>query len=329
MTDRLRRLYASARDRWQTFSQSSAGKTVLKGLRWLFVGAVAAYLVYQLSELGWRELWTSLPTTPAFYILLVLMYVTLPVTEAIIYGKAWGLPSRRLLPVLFRKRVLNNDVLGYSGEAYFFLWMQRNSEIARRRILATIKDNMIISSVSSTSVAFLLLAAFFLTGQVQLLEQYLPDTTSTIAAAVAIIIVVVAVGLAFRRAIFSLSASMLGIFAIGHLARFVFNNGFQVTQWALVIPEVPIGTWITLLSLYIIINQVPLIPARGLFFVSASVELAGPLEVPTAAVASMLLAQNLLDRGLNLLVYVGTTAAEAADQEFSKEDEAEIPEEIR
>lgn len=329
MTDSLRETYQRARARWQTFAQSPTGQTVLKGIRWVFIGVVSAYLIYQLTELGWRKVWTSLPTTPAFYVLLALMYVTLPVTEAIIYGRAWEVSSRSLLPVLFRKRVLNNDVLGYSGEAYFFLWMQKNSEIARRRILATIKDNMIISSVSSTSVAFLLLAVFFLSGQIQLLEQYLPDSTSTIAAAVAILILVVAVGLAFRRAIFSLPASLLGVFALGHFARFILNNGFQVTQWAIVIPEVPLGTWITLLALYIIINQVPLIPARGLFFVTASVELAGPLEVPTAAVASMLLAQNLLDRGLNLIVYVGTTAAEAADEDFEEEDEAAIPNEIR
>lgn len=329
MTDSLRETYQRARARWQTFAQSPTGQTVLKGVRWVFIGVVSAYLIYQLTELGWRKVWASLPTTPAFYILLALMYVTLPVTEAIIYGRAWNVSSRSLLPVLFRKRVLNNDVLGYSGEAYFFLWMQKNSEIARRRILATIKDNMIVSSVSSTSVAFLLLAVFFLSGQIQLLEQYLPDSTSTLAAAIAILILIVAVGLAFRRAIFSLPASLLGVFALGHFARFILNNGFQVTQWAIVIPEVPLGTWITLLALYIIINQVPLIPARGLFFVTASVELAGPLEVPTAAVASMLLAQNLLDRGLNLLVYVGTTAAEAADDDFEEEDKATIPNEIR
>ena len=329
MTNCLREQYQRARTQWIDFAESSTGRVVLKGVRWLFVAAISGYLIYQLTDLGWKKVWTSLPTTPAFYILLALMYVTLPVTEAVIYGRAWDVSSRSLLPVLFRKRVLNNDVVGYSGEAYFFLWMQKNSEIARRQILATIKDNMIISSVSSTSVAFLLLAVFFLSGQIQLLEQYLPDSTSTLAAAVAILILVVAVGLAFRRAIFSLPASMLGVFAIGHFARFILNNGFQVTQWAIVIPEVPLGTWITMLALYIIINQVPLIPARGLFFVTASVELAGPLDIPTAAVASMLLAQNLLDRGINLLVYVGTTAAEATDNEFEEDDEKTIPNEIR
>lgn len=329
MTNCLREQYQRARTQWTAFAESSTGRVVVKGVRWLFVAAISGYLIYQLTELGWKKVWTSLPTTPAFYILLALMYVTLPVTEAVIYGRAWNVSSRSLLPVLFRKRVLNNDVVGYSGEAYFFLWMQKNSEIARRQILATIKDNMIISSVSSTSVAFLLLAVFFLSGQIQLLEQYLPDSTSTLAAAVAILILVVAVGLAFRRAIFSLPASMLGVFAIGHFARFILNNGFQVTQWAIVIPEVPLGTWITMLALYIIINQVPLIPARGLFFVTASVELAGPLDIPTAAVASMLLAQNLLDRGINLLVYVGTTAAEATDNEFEEDDEKAIPDEIR
>lgn len=329
MIKSLRRKYEAARERWLRFRESRFGERVLTGLRWLFVGGIIAYLAYQLTTIGWAEVWASLPTTPWFYVLLLLMYATLPVTEAILYGRAWTARYRDLLPVLLRKRVLNNDVLGYSGEAYFYLWVQRHTNLSRRQIAETIKDNMIISSVASTTVAFLLLATFFLTDQIALLDPYLPDATSTLVGGVAILIGLTAVGITFRRAIFSLPAALLGLFAAGHLMRFVLNNGFQVLQWAIVIPEVPLGSWITLLALYIIINQIPLVPARGLFFLSASVELSGPLQIPTAAVASMLLAQNLIDRGLNLLVYAGTTAIEATGDSRDQMDALSIPEDIR
>jgi hypothetical protein len=96
-----------------------------------------------------------------------------------------------------------------------------------------------------------------------------------------------------------------------------------------VIPEVSAGTWITLLALHIVIQQAPFVPSRGLVFMSAGVGLSGPLQIPEAPLASMLLAQSLLDRGLNFLVYTGTTAAEAVGEEGESLEDLSIPEEIR
>lgn len=329
MTEKLYYLYETARRWWTRFRESRTGQWILTSVRWLFIGGITAYLAYQLTAVGWAEVWTSRPTTPWFYILLLLMYATLPATEAFLYGTVWNTEYRNLLPALLRKRVLNNDVLGYSGEAYFYLWARRETNLDRLDLIQTIKDNVIISSVASTSVAFSLLAVFFLTGQIDLLEQYLPDETSTLAAGVAVLILVVSVGVNFRRAIFSLPARYLGLIGMGHLVRFILNNGFQVIQWAIVIPEVSTGTWITLLALHIVIQQVPLIPSRSLVFMTAGVELSGALHIPVAALASMLLVQNLLDRALNFATYVGTTALDAAtvDEPDDLED-LSLPEEM-
>ncbi|MFB6098253.1 MAG: hypothetical protein ABEK84_03920, partial [Salinibacter sp.] len=286
MQQRLSDLFETARSRWTQFQESQAGQWFLTGLRWLFTVGIVAYLAYQLTDIGWAEVWASLPTTPWFYILLLLMYATLPLTEVVLYGKIWDTNAWILLPALLRKRVLNNDVLGYSGEAYFSLWAHRNTNLEYRQIFETIKDNTIISSIASTSVAFLLLALFFLAGQIQLLTQYLPGNPSTLAAGIAIVILVVSVGVNFRRTIFSLPASLLLFIGAGHLTRFILNNGFQVTQWAVVIPEVSVGSWVTLLALHIVINQVPFVPSRGLVFMSAGVGLSGPLQIPEAELAS-------------------------------------------
>lgn len=329
MLEKLRRLYSTVQRWWAQFRESNTGQRVLTGVRWLFIGGVVTYLAYQFSAVGWGEVWRELPTTPWFYILLLLMYATLPVTEAVLYGKAWNARYATLLPALLRKRVLNNDVLGYSGEAYFYLWTQHNTNLSHREVFQTVKDSTIISSVASTSVAFSLLAVFFLTGQIDLLTQYLPSETSTLAAGVATLILVVSVGYNFRRAIFSLPTRLLWTIGIGHLIRFALNNGFQVTQWAVVIPEVPAGTWITLLALYIVINQVPFVPTRSLVFMGASVELSGVLQIPTAALAGMLLVQTLIDRVLNFVTYVGTTALDAATVEKPDDlDELSLPEEM-
>jgi len=315
MLDRLHGAYETARGWWTRFSEHKIGQRVQTGIRWLFLAGIVGYLGYQLTAIGWERVWASLPTTPWFYVLFLLMYATLPATEVVLYGAAWGARYRDLLPALLRKRVLNNDVLGYSGEAYFYVWAQRETNLDALDVVRTIKDNVIISSVASTSIAFSLLAVFFLTGQIELLRQYLPDETSTVAAGIAVVILVVSVGVNFRRAIFSLPARLLGLIGVGHLLRFILNNGFQVLQWAVVIPDVSIGTWITLLSLYIVIQQVPFVPTRSLVFMSAGVELSGVLQVPTAALAGMLLAQNLIDRLLNFATYVGTTALDAATVE--------------
>lgn len=328
----LRRLYdalAPLRSAWNRFADSAAGQWILKGVRWAFIAGIVGYLAYQLTTIGWQEVGTALPTTPWFYILLLLMYATLPLTEAVLYGTAWSARYRDLLPVLFRKRVLNNDVLGYSGEAYFYFWARRETNLDTGTVLHTVKDNVIISSVTSTTVAFGLLAAFFLTGQIELLRQFLPSEGYTVVGGIAIAIIVVSVGVTFRRSILSLPSSLLWLLGAGHLTRFILNNGFQVLQWAIVIPAVPAGTWITLLTLYIVINQLPFLPARGLLFVSAGVGLSGSLQIPEAPLASMLLAQNLIDRALNFLVYVGTTAAEAVSDDIEDLEELSVPDELQ
>lgn len=67
------------------------------------------------------------------YGLLLLMYTTLPATEIVLYGKT-GEHSTAML----RKRVLDyNAVLGYFGEAYFYLWARRKTNLDAIGIVRT------------------------------------------------------------------------------------------------------------------------------------------------------------------------------------------------
>jgi hypothetical protein len=77
-------------------------------------------------------------------------------------------------------------------------------------------------------------------------------------------------------------------------------NLLQVTQWAVVEPQVPIQTWLTFLSMMIIMDRIPLLPNRDLVFMGIGLQLATVTAVAPAAMAGMLLVNSVMSKGLNL-----------------------------
>lgn len=301
---------ASLRARWEAFASSSPGRYLLKGLRALFITGVIAYLVYRLSHIGWAELWTSLPQTPYFYLTVLAMYFTLPVAESFIYGTAWGVKPWSCLPILLRKRVLNADVMGYSGEVYLLAYARKNVDRPARELGLIIKDNLILSSIFSTGTALVLLTGLLLSGQVAL-DAILDDPAPGYVAGGAVALALAAgLVIAFRGAIFYLSGRVLARIAGLHATRFLLMYVLQVVQWWVVIPEAPFSAWATLLVVSVVTNRIPFLPSRDLVFAGAGIELAAGLGVPVAAVAGMLLVRSAIDRLLNLGFFAGTTLIE-------------------
>lgn len=292
---------------WRWFNMRWYGKWLRKGARYLVLVAVVCYLGYQFTEIGWKNVWNALPQTPWFYIISLGMYMILPMAESLLYSHAWGETAQKMMPIFFRKRVFNHDVMGYSGEVYFYWWARKNLPLPGKRLLATIKDNTLVSGAVSTGLAVSVLAIFFLFGQITLLEPYMPTSTNTWLASGVLVLIVGGVGVAFRRFIFSLPAKMLAVFAGVHVVRFLLTNGLQVLQWTVVMPEVSMASWFTLVSLMIVINQLPFLPSRDLVFVGAGIELSGWLGISPAAVAGMLLVKSVIDKSLNLLVFLATS----------------------
>lgn len=295
----LRDLHA----RWNAFASTKRGARLAKVSRVVFLAAIVGVLIYQLSEIGWTRIMTSLPAQPGFYVLVLAMYFVLPVTESLIYGRLWSLPPLGSLGVMIRKRVLNVDVLGYSGEVYLFLWAEDRVAAPARAIMGAIKDNLIVSAASSLLAAALLIGGFLLTGQIPLGD--LIDTPRPLYAGLgglaALFLGIVVYR--FRRVIFSLARRTLALLACAHLARFVTGYALQVTAWWIVIPAASFQTWAILLVVFVLINRIPLLPSSDIVFVSAGAGIAPLLDVPVAPVVGMLLVRSAADRLLNLLFF--------------------------
>jgi len=294
------------KERWDAIAESKRGKRIVKGVRGLLVAGIVAYLVYRLSHIGWGELWTSLPQTPYFYLTVLVMYFILPVSESFIYGMAWRIKPWECIPVLLRKRVLNADVLGYSGEVYLFAYAQKNVDRSAREVGLVIKDNLILSSIFSVSTAILLLIGLLLSGSVALDAFMENPAPGYVVGGAFVLILAGGLFIKFRGAIFHLSERLLGKIAGIHVGRFLLGYVLQVVQWWVVLPDAPFSAWATLLVVFVVMNRIPFLPSRDLVFAGAGIELSSALGIPVATVAGMLLVRSAIDRMLNLSFFTVT-----------------------
>lgn len=290
-------------------ARTPAGARILRLANWALVIGVAAYLVLALRQYGLGQVVTAFPTTPWFYVLFALLYVSLPISEWIIYRLCWKDPLRGSLGVFLKKRVYNRDVMGYSGEVYFFSWAQKNVGLGRVPIMETIRDTNIVSSLASTAVAILLVGVYLFRGEINI-GRLIGDNGWYVAVIGVIAALLIPVVIRFRRYVFSMPRRLaLQVFGI-YVVRLIIGQVLQIAQWAVVLPGEPLRVWFTFAAIAIIVSRLPFVSNQNLLFMGAGVTIAGRLGLPTVEVAAMLLATAVLDKVVNIIAFVWASYAE-------------------
>ncbi|MBW4332204.1 hypothetical protein KY084_15180 [Stakelama sp. CBK3Z-3] len=299
--------------RLRGWAGSRDGGRVLAVLRWLFFATMIGWLVAKVNAIGWGEVARSLPANPLFYILFVIMFLMLPASETLIFRLILGGGIVREFPIFIRKRILNAALVGYSGEAYYFLWAQRNLRLPAKRIMLGIKDNAILSAISSATITALLLIAFVTTGQARLFARWLDSAAGWLIAGALAAAFVLPFAWRLRRRIFSIPVSTaIAVLAI-HMVRIALVVLLQATQWAVVLPQEPWSVWILFLTMQMVVSRLPFIPNRDLLFLSAGLQMSGAVHVPQEAMAGLLLAGGALTQGSNLVFFVLTAVFRPRD----------------
>ncbi len=265
---------------------------------------VIGLLAYQLTRIGWQEFLGSLPATPYYFLLFLCIYFTLPLSEVAIFQSIWHVRPSAILAASLKKRVLNKDVLGYSGEVYLAVWGSSETGRPRRDIAAEVKDSMVLSIVVNNVWTAILLGALFFSGQLSLLTgSDGPTTALWVAGAILVVAALTWAGARFRHTIFRLPTRDLVRVGLLHCARVLCVSAFQILQWKVVMPEVSIQTWFSFLAVSMVISRIPVLPSRDLLFVGAGIEMSRLLTVASAPLAGMLLVSSVLDKLLNLLLF--------------------------
>ncbi|MCH8566732.1 MAG: hypothetical protein LAT67_00655 [Balneolales bacterium] len=281
---------------------------------------ILGLIFYQLTQIGWAEVLQSLPVQPLFYILFLMLYISLPVAELFIYRQIWPIKRIPLLKAFLTKRVYNEEVMGYSGEVYLTVWAKGETGKKASELARNVRDTNILSAVCSYTMVFIL-AILLITQDIIPLNQIISAGNSTVwLAGILVIITLLGTGLYFRKYFFALPAATASkIFGI-YSFRFALHHALLVLQWAVVIPETPLSTWLIYLALIIVVNRLPFIPSKDLVFAWAGIGLADTLGVPAAAVAAMLLVSSALNKSLNFGLYLLVSSWKTKVKAIGKED---------
>lgn len=267
----------------------------------LSAGLVAAIAV-QLGDAAEAVLATIARLPLGVWPVFLLLYLTQPLFDYVVFRRLWNMPLAGL-GALLRKNVINEVVLGYSGEAFLYVWARRaGSAVAAP--FAAIKDVNIVSALMGNLLT-LVLTAISATrlrelGLAQSLGPALWSGLIPVAISLAI--------LAFGRRVFSLRRSQLLHVAVVAGLRLAVWTALTVLVWSLAMPEVPADLWVVLLAIRFLVSRLPLVSNKDLVFGNLMLLLLGaqsPVAVLLAALAVATLA-------LHLLVIAGLAAADLA-----------------
>ncbi|MEG3177889.1 hypothetical protein U1872_16735 [Sphingomonas sp. RB3P16] len=242
--------------------------------RWpAFLGAAVTvvmivWLALKLRALGVDSLISAMPTNPLFYLFFALLYIA-PVTgDFIIFRRLWGIPAAGFV-ALTKKRIAN-DILNYSGEAYFYAWArQRSSMVAAP--FGAVKDVSILSAIAGNMVTLAMIAVAMPLGIGLLTPHGLHNAIWSVIAVFAMSLPF----LIFSKRVFSLPrATLWWIFGI-HCLRLIAGCVLIAFTWHYGLPTVTLGMWLLLSAARMIVGRLPLVPNKDLLFATFATLLIG------------------------------------------------------
>lgn len=289
---------------WLRLKSAAANPRVQRTAHRVIGLTIIGIIGYQLTRIGWTEVFSSLPTHPLFYLIFVLLYLSLPTAEVFIYRQVWRFKRFDGFKAFVTKQVYNDEVMGYSGELYLYLWGRRRTGKSDKELFKNIRDNSILSSITSHSVAVALIAFLIWTGQIPVKEWVGQADLVYISTGVLLALAVGTLVVYFRRYLFALApAKALRVLGI-YYTRFTIHHALLMAQWSVVMPETPLYVWFSFVTLFIVINRIPFLPSKELVFVWAGIEASRLFDMASATVAAMLLVSGALRKLTNLSLYL-------------------------
>lgn len=235
------------------------------------------------------------PASALFYLAFALFYFSPAAFDYVIFHRLWRIPLAGFF-ALVRKRIANDALLGYSGDAYFYAWVRARAHLVAAPFGA-VKDSSILSAIAGNAVTLAMLALALPMGRSLVTPRQFHDLGWSVLAIVAISLP----WLIFSRRVFSLPQRELWIVFAIHVARLVTGSALLALMWHFALPAVPLGLWLLLAATRLLVSRLPLVPNKDLLFANLAIVLIGQGDAVSRLVA--------FTAALTLLVHVALLAA--------------------
>ena len=290
------------KNKWNSFRDTPTAKMLFRVLKTLFLIGLITYILFQLNKIGIKEVLSNLPINPLFYLLFVLIYLSLPLWEILIYKIFWKFKFKDGIRPFITKKIFNAEVVGYSGEVYLYSWAKKKFNLPNNQLFGPIKDNAILSSVVSNITILIVLLIFTLTTDIDIFNA-LNLSRDKLFIIVGVLLSIVLILILFRKNVFSIKSNKLWKVVGLHEARILCTYSLELLQWSIVMPGIPFQVWFTLLAVKIVTSRLPFVPNQDLIFAGLGIELSRLLNVSSAGIAGLLLTNSALLKVTNLTLY--------------------------
>ena len=246
----------------------------------LISAAMVVMLGRELLGSGLEGLSRATPDSPWFYLAFFCLYMAAPTGDFIIFRRLWRIPLSGFI-ALHKKRIANDVVLGYSGEAYFYAWARSRARMVAAPFGA-VKDVSILSAIAGNTIT-LALFAFAVPLGYQLLSAagYLEEVLGSIG----IVMCTSLPFLIFSKRVFSLARSTLWwVFSI-HCLRLIAGSFLIAMAWHFALPTAPLGMWLFLAAARLLVSRLPLVPNKDLLFANFAILIIGQDQALSELVA--------------------------------------------
>jgi hypothetical protein len=165
-------------------------------------------------------------------------------------------PVEGLFP-LIKKMIGNQLLLSYVGEVYFYDWARRHVKMEGSPFGA-VKDVAILSAIAGYAMTLIMLVVAW---------PYVARYGFGIHGGMLVgsIGIMLATGLAitvFRNRLLSLPRADLFYVFMVHMARLTVNTVLTGVLWSLMLPGVPLSSWLILSTGRLLITRLPRFPTR-------------------------------------------------------------------
>lgn len=235
----------------------------------LLTAAMVAGVAHELFKAGLDGLGRTVPANPLFYLAFAIFYLLPPLCDYAIFRKLWGIPLDGLV-ALITKRIANDALFGYSGDAYFYAWARQRTETVSAPFGA-VKDSAILSAIAGNAVTLGLTAIALPLGR----RLLTPVQFSELGWSSIVIVGMSLPWLIFSRRVFSLPRPALwGVFAV-HCLRLVAGSAALAVAWHLAMPDAALATWLLLVAGRLLVSRLPVVPNKDLLFANLAIALIG------------------------------------------------------
>lgn len=268
----------------RSFGQSLGAK---RFMRLALFMAIFAYLIFQLSKIGFSEIVSALPTSPLFYALSIGFVAAPVIAEIFSFQTISNRKAEGGYKVFLRKQVLNKAVMNFSGDAFLIQKLSQQRGMSLKRAAIILKDMTLIRGFTANVWIVLLVIAAVLSGNLDVLKNIVAASPSLAFFITLFCLSVIGGGLLLFRKLTRLDTRTgLKVAAI-YMTRAVIVGAILISQWSLASPGTAIADWFVFLIVFSLAKKSPV--GGELLFATIVVSLPG-LAGGSAEIAAMLIA---------------------------------------